>query len=370
MCFIVVDYIQILVEKVLKMRNLIGDNSRETVIKSLEVIRTNNPEMDKADSDTFNYLLKRAYHNLDKSSIHEIPVSDLLKFLNHTSIQRIENSLKKLGSINITIDYTDNDTGAEHSVQTHYLSYDVSKAENGILTYAFDPILLKFLWEPKVYARINIFNIRNFKSVYTGKLYEMAALYQNRFHRSWELTVNDLKEFLGVEHNQHARFDNFKSKVIDKSVQEINEVAPYHLDYELIRGGRGGKVIAVRFEIKARKENLIDITPSQKEVKSLKRDPNTIDMIDGFTDAERSSSLILSPSTFDAARELLISKGRNTELINNYEDSWRNQNDGLRIIDPDTNFLRFIELSIANEDDEFLKDLDNDVFGSLLEEFE
>lgn len=352
------------------MREVIRDSSKETVIKSLEVIRTNNPDLDKSDSDTFNYLLKKAYSNLDKKSVHEIPVSDLLKFLNHTSIQRIETSLKKLGSLNITIDYTDTETGAEHSVQAHYLSYDVSKAENGILTYAFDPILLKFLWEPKVYARINIFNIRNFKSIYSGKLYELSALYQNRFNRSWEWSIAELKSYLGVDQSQHSRFDNFKSKVLDKAVQEVNEVAPYFLDFELIRGGRGGKVIAVKFEIKARKEDMIDITSTSKNSKALKRDPDTIDLIDGLTDSERGSNLVISPTTFEKAREILISNNKQPELINNYEDNWREQNSGLKVVDPDTNFLRFIELSIANEEDEFLKDLDNDVFGSLLEEFE
>lgn len=351
------------------MKLLSADSNNGNVIKSMEVIRTNNPAMDKSDSDTFNYLLKRAYNNLDKKSVHQIPVSDILKFLNHTSIQRVENSLKKLGSLNISIDYSDTDTGAEHSVQAHYLSYDVSKAENGILTYAFDPILLKFLWEPKVYAKINIFNIRNFKSTYSAKLYELSALYQNRFHRSWEVSVSELKDLLGIEQSQHSRFDNFKSKVLDKAVQEVNEVSPFFLDFELVRGGRGGKVISIKFEIKARKEDMIDITPTKKN-SAKSRDPDTIDLIDGLTDAERGSNLVISPVCLEQAREILINNSKEPELLNYYEDTWRSQNEGRSIIDPETNFLRFVELSIATEDDDLLKDLDDDIFGSLLEEYE
>src|SRR3546814_7974725 len=106
----------------------------------------------------------------------------------------------------------------------HFLSYDLWRAEDGVLRFAFDPLLLQFLWEPKVFASLNLSRVRSFRSLYASKLYEAMSLYHKRFSPVWSVSMDDLRQFFGVA-GSHERFDNFRKKVIERAITEVNEVA-------------------------------------------------------------------------------------------------------------------------------------------------
>lgn len=327
--------------------------------------------LDISDSKTFNYLLQRSYTQLNKRSIHQIPVSDLLSFLSHTSISRVEKTLQNLSNVTIEIDYTDYETGEQHSVKTHFLSYDVSKAQDGILTYAFDPILLKFLWEPKIYTQINLQFTQNFKSQYGFKLFEIMSFFPQRFNRAWTPSIKEFRERIGIDENQYTRFDNLKRAVIDKAVEEINQYAHFYLHTSLIRGGKGGKVVAIKFEIVDRPDELI--LPSNTPVsgkKSKNRDPYTIDFVDGKTDNERGNNLIISSEAIADAEKLITENDIPVDELVKYEDEWRQAVNDVKVTDPDLNFLRWLNIQIDKRINNTLPDLDDDIFGDILAGFE
>lgn len=343
-------------------------DGRGTVKKGYEVVLAKESSViEHSDKKMFNYLLQRSYKQLNSQSIHKIPVADVLAFLRHTSVQRVEESLRRLGSASIEIDYVDSDS-VRHTVKTHFLSYDLSHTEDGMLFFAFDPILLQYLWEPKIFTTLNINFIRNFKSYYGSKLYEVMSLFEKRFSRTWTVSVEDLRRAFGVADDQYERFDNFRRAVIDKAVEEVNQLADFAIDVEYIRAGRGGKVVEVRFTVTSRPEAAL--MPSDVYIpnkKSKYRDPNTIDFLDGRTDLERGDVFALSPSTIEEARNIMIAQGLDPVLVQNHEEQWRNAVSGLKMNDPDLNFLRWLKLQIEKEKDSILLDLDDDTFGSLLE---
>ena len=320
--------------------------------------------------------MQRSYSKLQDNALHSIPVADLLKYLNHSSVAKIEQTLQKLGSVTIDLEYKNPETGNEHSVKAHFLSYDVSKAENGILTYAFDPLLIQFLYEPKVYAKLNLNFIRSFKTTYGSKLYEVMSFFQHRYSRTWSVSMEDFRERMGVSPSQYTRFDNLKLNVIEKAIQEVNAIAEFWVEVEYVSGGRGNKVIELRFSIVPR-PNELTITadklekgkPGRKK-KDVKRDPHTVDMLDGKTDEERQDNLPLSNEAIDNGRELLMQYEHLPETVDDFEDKWREAVRGNFVSDPDLNFLRWLNLKLQKESLDILEDVDEDLFGSILEDFE
>jgi plasmid replication initiation protein len=355
------------------MKNDIIVSGSGSLKKGIEVVMARGKSsLDITDYNTFNYLLQRSYNQLNKKSIHQIPVSDLLNFLSHTSIERVEKTLKKLSTITIEIDYKNVDTKEEHSVQAHFLSYDVSKAENGILTYAFDPILLKFLWEPKIYTTISLQFMQNFKNCYAHQLYQIMSFYQHRYQRVWTPEIYELRQRLGVGDDQYIRFDNLKRAVIDKAVNEVNQFAQFYIETSLIRGGKGGKVVAVKFEIVERPDEVkipsLDNTKGSKKNKI--RDPNTIDFVDGKTDSERGGDLVISKEALDDAKNMLEENNVPIETVVNFEEEWRQAVNGMKVTDPDLNFLRWIRIQMEKKQNDDISNLDDDIFGDILAEFE
>ena len=329
-----------------------------------------------SDMKTFHYLLQRSYNKLQEQTLFTIPVADLLTYLNHSSVSKVQQTLQKLGDVTICIEYTNPETGDEHEAKAHFLSYDVSKAENGVLTYAFDPILLQFLYEPKVYAKLNLNFIRSFKTTYGSKLYEVMSFFQHRYSRVWPVPIDEFRERMGVAVDQYTRFDNLKLNVIEKAVQEVNAIAEFWVEVEYVRGGRGNKVIELRFSIVPRPseisiagEALTKGKPGRKK-KIADRDPNTVDMLDGKTDSERDDDLPLSNEALDNGKELLMENGKAPETIVGLEDEWREAVKGNFVSDPDLNFLRWLNLKLQKENLDVLDDVDEDLFGSILEDFE
>jgi len=68
--------------------------------------------------------------------------------------------------------------------------------------------------------------IQSFRSEYARQLYKHLMMWEKQ--RTLYLTVKDLKEYLGVpDKKSYERMNNFKAKVLDVAVKEINEKCPY-----------------------------------------------------------------------------------------------------------------------------------------------
>ena len=55
---------------------------------------------------------------------------------------------------------------------------------------------------------------------------------------------------LSKSKNSYSRWTNFKTRILDKSVDEINTKTDIHIDWESTKSGRGGKVISITFYVK------------------------------------------------------------------------------------------------------------------------
>lgn len=108
------------------------------------------------------------------------------------------------------------------------------------------------LVESRGYTRINVEYLFNLSSPYAVRLLELLLQYQNikQFKELMEikrtLTIEELRFSLNVPEGAYSdRINNFRSRVLDVAMKEINERTPYIVRYETIKEGR--KVVAFEF---------------------------------------------------------------------------------------------------------------------------
>jgi len=86
------------------------------------------------------------------------------------------------------------------------------------------------------------------RSQYSVRLYEMLKSYEYRQRKSFG--VDELKRILFAEN--YARYPDFKRKVIDIAVREINDLSDIAVTYDVVKTGR--KVSKLEFFIRLKKD--------------------------------------------------------------------------------------------------------------------
>jgi Initiator Replication protein len=360
------------VQKDIRLETSASGGNLRAIHKSAQIIMAREKgELDLIDRKMFTFLLVRAYSGGlrgDDRGVYRVPVSDILTYLNHSSTDRLNESLARLSSVNIIIDYVD-DEGVRHSTGAHYLSYDMTKHADGWIHFAFDPILVSFIHNPKVYATLNPSAIRKFQSLYAAKLYEVMALHINRHHKIWEPSIEEFREFMGIG-ELYERYDNLRKRVIESAVEEVNAIAPFSVRVEDRRGGKGGKVIGLRFFVTPKGDMSLAamVNPSlgiRTDSRNKKtRDKHTIDLLTLKTDAE-SDPLELSPETLSSASDLV----NNDTLLEELITTWRRRNRGRRLPDPSRAFMLWLDATLAKQTDEALSLVDDSTVDALISQF-
>jgi len=106
------------------------------------------------------------------------------------------------------------------------------------------------------FTSYRIRDVYQFKSATTWHLYELLKQYKNQ--KTVEFDLDRFKALTGTL-GLYSRWNNFKARVIDPSIDEINTYSDIEVQYELIK--HGVKVVSIKFHIIQNKSNL---TPSER----------------------------------------------------------------------------------------------------------
>jgi plasmid replication initiation protein len=93
-----------------------------------------------------------------------------------------------------------------------------------------------------------------FQSTYGLALYENCIRYQNIEKTPW-FDIAKFRKLMGVEEGKYKVFRDFKNRVIDKAIEEVNKYASISVTPQYRKQGR--KVISIQFSIKSVKEVMI-----------------------------------------------------------------------------------------------------------------
>lgn len=83
-------------------------------------------------------------------------------------------------------------------------------------------------------------------------MYEILKQYEKVGERT--ITLQELRELIGVADKEYPRWDNFKARVLDSCQQALKDYTDICFTYEPVRRGKGGKVTAFVFRIAKNKD--------------------------------------------------------------------------------------------------------------------
>lgn len=137
----------------------------------------------------------------------------------------------------------------------------------GTVKFMFSYAIIPYLVElEKCFTTYEIKQIANLKSRYSMRLYEF--LVQFRSTGKLRITLEELRFRLGLLDTEYATMGNFKMRVLDLAVNQINEHTNLKVEYTQKKRGRIIESFEFTFTEKAKKEKLVngDYTISESQL--------------------------------------------------------------------------------------------------------
>jgi Initiator Replication protein len=234
-------------------------SSNERVKKHVAAIHTSG-ELSLLERKMVNVLLLNAYDALLTRRTHVLPIKHLCAMLgwdDSKNTERLQEVLLKLAST--AVEFNMMEDGKEVWRVMSMISY--GEISEGICTYRYDEYLAERLYDPEIYATINIGIQRRFEGSYALTLYENCLRYKIVGSTGW-WELERFKKIIGANAAIYDEFKYLKRDVIIKPIDEINRVSDMQLVPEFQKQGR--KVTAVRF--------LISENPQQTLLKPVIQD--------------------------------------------------------------------------------------------------
>lgn len=196
-----------------------------------------------------NALLYHAYKELMLRDEHEITVKQLCRLIGYQGNNHavIKEALKSLISTIIEWNLIDDETGLENWTASSIIA-SVS-LEGPLCYYAYSPRMKQLLHTPSMFGKIDLVIQSKFRSSYGLALYENCIRYRGLPHTKW-FDMELFKKLMGVPQGKYDIFRDFKRRVLDKAIDEVNTYSDLIIVAEYVREGR--KVARVRFKLKER----------------------------------------------------------------------------------------------------------------------
>ena len=118
--------------------------------------------------------------------------------------------------------------------------------------------------------------VKDLTSIYAIRLYELLISWKQK--KKVELSLVDLRLKLGIEPNEYKAMNNFKAKVLDLAVSQINEHTDITVKYDQVKTGR--QITGFKFSFKQK--------PSKATAHQTQRDDTTGDLfsVNNLSDAQ------------------------------------------------------------------------------------
>ena len=127
----------------------------------------------------------------------------------------------------------------------------------------------------KHFTSYQLEQVKDLTSIYAIRLYELLISWRQT--KKVELSLTDLRLKLGIEASEYQKMVNFKARVLDLAVSQINEHTDITVKYNQVKTGR--QITGFKFSFRQKEK--------QSKAKELNRDNTTIDFLtDNLTDKQ------------------------------------------------------------------------------------
>ena len=197
----------------------------------------------------WNVLLANAYHELPDKDIHSVSVVELAAKLGFGdgNQEYLKEMLRSLRSCEVEWNLLNKDNKQVWGIAGLLASVEI---EDGICSYEFPKPLRLKLYNPRVYAKLNLRLQNRFRSRYALVLWEVCFDYFDTTRDQGEtpfIPLEIYRELMGIEADEYRTFKALNQFVIKPAIKEINALTDYHVEVEPKRLGR--KIAELKFRI-------------------------------------------------------------------------------------------------------------------------
>lgn len=156
----------------------------------------------------------------------------------------VKATLKKLSDRSMWVTFPEN---PDEEVLCRWLSKVRTNKKSGLAHVELDRDMVPYLFDlGQKFTQYQLYNILAMKSAFSVRIYELMKSYA--FQKTKTFEVDELKRLLMVEDvKSYSNFNLFKTNVLDKAQEEINELTDLNIYFEPILKGR--KTVKVKFRI-------------------------------------------------------------------------------------------------------------------------
>ncbi len=138
----------------------------------------------------------------------------------------------------------------------------------GAFRVSISPKALPYFFDLKNnYTYLHLKSVLCFSSKYAKRLYAIACQWRTKKNKIYEIT--EFKQMLGLidkkGFEQFVRISDFKSKVLDVAMKQINEHSDITFDYKLIKKGRSFRYIEILVNTREQIQLQIDFNDIAKQ---------------------------------------------------------------------------------------------------------
>ena len=162
-------------------------------------------------------------------------------------------------------------------VKSRWVQKIAYREKSGAVYFQFSTDLIPLITNLKEYfTSYYLSQTADFSSSYATRLFELLMQWKST-NSIPVMALHELRNSLGVEENQYKLVADFKKRVLDIAVNQINETTDYKIEYEQHKEGRTITGFSFKFKLKRSKSKTID----------PKRDPNSPDFFIKLSDPQR-----------------------------------------------------------------------------------
>ena len=211
--------------------------------KAAELIEiTGAHALEASDRAVFNQLLQIAHDSdrlVEPDAEWEITLASLRRASSkHESNDRVRESLRRLRRTEVKVTYISERTGKQRILETNLLNFtdtDVEDSKDSTVQFGFPSRLRNVLARSNRWGRIRCEISYAMTSKYAIALYELVCLRANRQHCVEVLSYEEFRDLLGVPPGTYERGLDFRRKVVDPALLEVNGLSDMGVEIDLRR---------------------------------------------------------------------------------------------------------------------------------------
>lgn len=195
-----------------------------------------------------NVLLYSAYDDLLSKRTHTIPVFIMCGMLGWEASNNIELLKESLLALQqTTIQFNLREDGHEVWESMTMLSY--AHIKNGVCTWRYDEALAEKLYDPAMFAMINLKVQRQLDTAYALNLYENLYRFRNTNQGSTgEWSLEFFREIIGATADYYNEYSELNRKIIKPSLEKINQDTDIEATVETVKKSR--QVVGLKFFVR------------------------------------------------------------------------------------------------------------------------